>query len=61
MLAAALCVAGPLAHAAPWADVGDAQLRSDIEQLAAAGIIANITTQWPIPWGGLLDRLTPDN
>ena len=61
LIAAALCAVAPLAHAAPWADVGDSQLRSDIEQLAAAGVIENVTTQWPIPWGRLLDRLTPDN
>ncbi len=43
--------------ASPWAEVGDAQLRSDIEVLAAAGLIDDVTTQWPIPWGGLLSRL----
>jgi hypothetical protein len=46
-----------VAQAAPWAQVGDAQLRSDIEVLAAAGVIDNVTTQWPIPWAGVLDRL----
>ncbi len=46
-----------MAHASPWAQVGDAQLRSDIELLAAAGVIDNVTTQWPIPWGGILYRL----
>lgn len=46
-------------HAAgsPWAEAGDAQLRSDIEVLAAAGLIDNVTTQWPLPWGGVLYRL----
>src|SRR5215469_3643433 len=43
--------------AAPWAEVGDAQLRSDIEVLAASGLIDNVTTQWPLPWGGILYRL----
>lgn len=45
------------AGAGPWAQVGDAQLRSDIDILAAAGVIDNITTQWPLPWGGVLSRL----
>jgi hypothetical protein len=45
------------ASASPWAEVGDSQLRSDIEVLASAGVIDNITTQWPIPWAGILYRL----
>ncbi len=45
------------AAASPWAEVGDAQLRSDIEVLAAAGVIDNITMQWPLPWAGILYRL----
>jgi hypothetical protein len=39
--------------ASPWAEVGDAQLRSDVEILAAAGVIDDITTHWPIPWKGI--------
>ncbi len=50
-------LAGRQAHATPWAEVGDAQLRSDVEVLAATGLIDNVTTQWPLPWGGLLARL----
>jgi hypothetical protein len=46
------------ASASPWAEVGDAQLRSDVEVLAAAGLIDDVTTQWPLPWGGLLYRLS---
>jgi hypothetical protein len=46
------------ARAAPWAEVGDAQLRSDIEILAMAGVIDNLTTQWPVPWTRILDRLS---
>jgi hypothetical protein len=45
------------AEASPWAEVGDAQLRSDIQLLANAGIIDDITTQWPIPWAGLCSAL----
>ena len=44
--------------AAPWAEVGDAQLRSDIETLAAAGVIDNLTTEWPVPWTRIVDRLS---
>ncbi len=45
------------AHASPWAEVGDAQLRSDIEILAAAGAIDDVTMQWPLPWAGIVARL----
>lgn len=51
------CFAAARAYATPWAEVGDAQLRSDIEVLAAAGLIDDVTTQWPLPWGGVLSRL----
>jgi hypothetical protein len=43
--------------ASPWVEIGDAQLRSDIEILAAAGVIDDVTMQWPIPWGGIVERL----
>jgi hypothetical protein len=45
------------AVAGPWAEVGNTQLRSDIEVLAAAGVIDDVTMQWPLPWGGVLYRL----
>jgi hypothetical protein len=45
------------AFASPWAEVGDDQLRSDIQILANAGVIDDITTQWPIPWAGVLSGL----
>src|SRR5580704_11113466 len=54
----ALIVGATLARAAPWAEVGDAQLRSDIETLAMAGVIDNLTTEWPVPWTRILDRLS---
>jgi hypothetical protein len=44
-------------QASPWAEVGDPQIRSDVEVLAAAGLIDDVTTQWPLPWGGILYRL----
>jgi len=45
------------ALASPWAEVGDSQLRSDIEILSAAGVIDGITTHWPLPWASILERL----
>ena len=36
--------------ASPWAEVGDSALRSDIEILAAAGVIDDLTSHWPLPW-----------
>jgi hypothetical protein len=47
-------------QASPWAEVGDSQLRSDIEILAAAHVIDGITTHWPIPWAGIIERLRQD-
>jgi hypothetical protein len=48
-----LACAAP-ALASPWAEVGDGRLRSDIDILAAAGVVDNVTMQWPLPWGGLV-------
>lgn len=45
------------AEASPWAEVGDNQLRSDIELLAAAGVIEDVTTQWPLPWKSVVADL----
>lgn len=50
-------LAGTSAQASPWAEVGDSQLRSDIEILAAANVIDGITTQWPLPWASIVTRL----
>jgi hypothetical protein len=57
LLASALSIFATEAFASPWVEVGNSQLRSDIELLAEAGVIDNITTQWPLPWGGILARL----
>jgi hypothetical protein len=38
--------------------VGDNQLRSDIELLQAAGVVDDITTQWPLRWQSLLTDLS---
>ncbi|MES2256287.1 MAG: capsule assembly Wzi family protein [Pseudomonadota bacterium] len=43
--------------ASPWAEVGDNQLRGDIELLAAAGVIDGITTHWPLPWQSIIKDL----
>jgi hypothetical protein len=42
------------AIASPWAEVGDNQLRSDIDLLQAAGVVNELTIQWPLPWQSLL-------
>jgi len=55
--AVALWLGMAAAAASPWAEVGDNQVRSDIQILANAGIIDDITTQWPIPWAGLCSAL----
>ena len=60
MLAAAVALSSPLLKpvlASPWAEVGDNQLRSDIELLAAAGVIDSITTHWPLPWRSITTAL----
>lgn len=45
-----LALLAPPALAAPWADVGDRQLRSDVELLKSAGIIRGPVNSWPLPW-----------
>jgi len=46
------------AAASPWAEVGDNQLRADIELLQAADVVDDVTTQWPLPWRSLLIDLS---
>ena len=58
MLVAALA-ASP-AVAAAWAEAGDAQLRSDLSLLANAGLLDNLTTQWPMAWRGVVNALSDD-
>lgn len=46
------------AAAASWgADADDAQLRADIELLAATGVIDSLTSEWPLAWGAIQQRL----
>lgn len=52
-----MIVAAP-ASAAASAEVGDAQLRSDVALLANAGMLTNLTMQWPLPWAGIADALS---
>ncbi len=54
---AAMLLLCPAANASPWAEVGDADLRADIEILAGAGVIDDITMQWPLPWASIVTRL----
>lgn len=48
--------AGPAA-ASPWAEVGDNQLRSDLEYLEATGAVDDLTTHWPLPWNNTVQTL----
>jgi hypothetical protein len=43
----------PSLQAQPWAEVGDRQLKEDIELLRDVGIISGPVTSWPIPWSGI--------
>ena len=43
--------------ASPWAEVGDGQLRADLDLLEAAGVIHGLTVQWPLPWRSLQSEL----
>jgi Capsule assembly protein Wzi len=53
----ALVYGTAFAIASPWAEVGDNQLRGDIEILAAAGVIDDVTTHWPLPWQSIVKDL----
>ncbi len=53
---ACICVA-PQALASPWAEVGDNQLRSDVELLQASGVLSTITISWPLPWSSIAAQL----
>jgi len=57
LTALGLGCAVPAAMAAPWAEVGDNQLRSDVELLAASGFLQTVTIQWPLPWTSLVAQL----
>src|SRR6185312_14050847 len=46
----------PLA-ASPWAEVGDGQLRADLELLEAVGAVHDLTVHWPLPWQSLQGAL----
>ncbi len=52
--------AASAAHASPWAEVGDNQLRADIALLGQAGVIDDLSGQWPLPWTGIFHNL-PDS
>jgi hypothetical protein len=45
------------AQSSPWAEVGDNQLRSDIELLQANGVLQTVTIQWPLPWVSIQAQL----
>jgi hypothetical protein len=56
MMMSALAATGMLATAAaasPWAEVGDRQLREDVERLKAARVISGPINAWPLPWAAM--------
>jgi len=63
ILIAGLLAAGWALPAAgsPWAEVGDNQLRSDIELLVATGTVDDVTTHWPLPWNSMVEALRQDD
>lgn len=58
---ALLLLAAVPAAASPWAEVGDNQLRSDLDLLNASGVIREVTIQWPLPWQSIRARLENSN
>ena len=56
-LSIALLLPGAAGRASPWVEVGDARLRSDIEVLAAYGLVDNLVTTWPLPWAQMARAL----
>lgn len=59
MICVTLLLAGlaSAAKAAQWAEVGDTQLRDDIELLQTAGVLSGPLTSWPLPWAQIDDAL----
>lgn len=45
------------AQAAPWAEVGDNQLRSDIQVLAEADVVDDVTMHWPLAWNSVIAEI----
>jgi hypothetical protein len=46
------------ALAGQWAEVGDKQLREDVELLHDVGIIQGPVLSWPLPWGQIAEEVT---
>ncbi len=59
LFGAMLMISGltPAEASAPWAEVGDAQLRDDIELLQTAGVLKGPLTSWPLPWAQIEEAL----
>ena len=58
---ALLLIAAAPAAASPWAEVGDSQMRADLELLNASGLIRNLTVTWPLPWQSIQAALQNKN
>ena len=55
--ALALALAAAPAIAGPFAPVGDAQVRQDVDILKAAGLIRGPVDSWPLPWAQIDDGI----
>lgn len=60
MMSVAIATAGA-AQAGPWIEAGDRQARSDVELLAAAGVIRGPVNSWPLPWAQIADAIESAN
>lgn len=56
-VAALAVLAAGTARAGPWLEAGDRQARSDVELLAAAGVIRGPVNSWPLPWAQIATGL----
>lgn len=54
----ALGLVNTAAQASPWAEVGDRQLRQDVELLADAGLLGGPISSWPLPWIQIHDAVS---
>jgi hypothetical protein len=54
----ALLLSAVSAAASPWAEAGDNQLRADLELLRSAGLVDDVSMQWPLPWQSVLSEVS---
>ncbi len=56
LLICALLASAP-SLAAPWAEVGDKQLREDVELLMDVGLVPGPALSWPLPWAQISESV----